>query len=620
MQPSQSAHQITKKALFGMRARAAENKMLGEHFPGTRPGKVDPVALDSFRRIRKELPQMSMPQLIDSTKGALRAIDQAQAQEAQQAEQGMHGLRNQMSPGYRYTYQKPQPSAPAPLRGALPPTERENSRLVQQQIAYNNQNPVMYASSSPATEQQSELAAAGRGYHSVDSTGAVRYSPASSQQPQAQPDYEQAKANLLRMNPNLGIAGHADNTRFINHLKTQYGDNYREQMQKDPGLLSKAYSSMNPTNQNQLVSTAPSLPKAAQDCLVDFQDREEEEHFRKTAEALGVPVEQAEMHLCALKSTKLAADRSSAFMNHMRKELLKLSAETSNCMYSTQEIVKITESPENFQKAAMLEAGMFFKGLADALVKAGKDESFLEGILKEAEDFSEAVGAALPSADSSPLKDIASTIGEGARKMLDQTKLQGGNIVDTASEGLGGLGKALGEGAQQTKDLGKSLLDTTKETAGRIGEKLPAAKDQLAATAQEGLKRGKDFLANITSPLTNEDDRHQIVPGMGNQFIGAAGGALLSALLGGQLGLRGPAAWLVPLLGGAAGYHYLPKLMNMWKDAPGTGVNATPAPVGNYYQRNPLVPVQVNQPDASNPQTSASPLAQQQFNFNQKAI
>ena len=367
---------------------------------------------------------------------------------------------------------------------------------------------------------------------------------------------------------------------------------------------------MNRGNQNQMKPNNLTLPKSAQTNATDFYSRAQEDSFRKAASLFGIPEEKTELYLCDLKSTKKASDQSLAFMNYMRKELLKLSAQTNNHTYSTQEIVKITESPENFQKAAMLEANMFFEGLSAALLKEGKDQSFLHGMLKQAEEFSEAIGAT----PANPSAELLGTLGAGAKNVINSIKTKGQDVLNALKGGTESTGKAVG-------DMGNSALNAAKETASNAAPQVAPAVEQAKKEVGTLFDKGTNFIKNITKPLTNEDDRHQIIPGMGNQFIGAAGGALLSALLGGQLGLKGPAAWLVPLLGGAAGYHYLPKLMNMWKDAPGTGVNATPAPVGNYYQRNPLVPVQVNQPDASNPQTSASPLAQQQqFNFNQKTI
>lgn len=87
-----------------------------------------------------------------------------------------------------------------PLRGALSSRERDYDRIVQEQIAYNNQNPVNYATSRPATDTQKQRAQAGLGHHTIDSTGrGVRYnSPetqtalAPAQAQQSTPGYTQS--------------------------------------------------------------------------------------------------------------------------------------------------------------------------------------------------------------------------------------------------------------------------------------------------------------------------------------------------------------------------------------------------------------------------------------------
>jgi hypothetical protein len=71
-------------------------------------------------------------------------------------------------------------------------------------------------------------------------------------------------------------------------------------------------------------------------------------------------------------------------------------------------------------------------------------------------------------------------------------------------------------------------------------------------------------------------NRNQLIPGMGNNWTGAMGGALLASIIGREMGLEGPMAALLPLLGGVAGYQGLPGLMNTWRDPKGVGANAIP--------------------------------------------
>lgn len=72
------------------------------------------------------------------------------------------------------------------------------------------------------------------------------------------------------------------------------------------------------------------------------------------------------------------------------------------------------------------------------------------------------------------------------------------------------------------------------------------------------------------------EDRNRILPFMGNNWTGGVGGALLGSVIANELGLDGPAGWLLPLLGGVAGYNYLPGMVNSFKDPLGQGVNAVP--------------------------------------------
>lgn len=482
--------------------------------------------------------------------------------------------------------------------------------------------------------------------------------------------YEQAKSDLLKMNPNLGIAGHADNTNFINSLKSSYGDNYREHLQQNPQLLAQHYSSMQPQNTSQSVtsgaanpnpsptpatpagvtpsmpiknspftmsgssiaspgsstitpgtgqinpastnSTPPpmSAPKTARDSSTELLDHESQDTFRKTASMFGLSEYAVEEALHEITKEKTASTEEGRFMNYLREELFKMAKDMGDhCPYSPKELSLISSSAENFQKAAMTEAQSFWTGLSEDLLKRGRDESFLEGILKAAGDFSEEVGL---EADPSALGGgILSTLGEGAKKLMETGKEHGTEALQGLQQGASGLGdaaKAVGQSlvpaaqnagqalgstakavGQAASSAGSEILDTAKETAGRLKEQAGPAMDKLKENAGKALDKGKNAFKDLTSSLTPEDDRHQIIPGVGNHYLGAAGGALLSALMGGQMGLTGPASWLVPLLGGAAGYHYLPKLMNMWKDQPGTGTKAISPEAASFNRQNPIM-------------------------------
>ena len=71
-------------------------------------------------------------------------------------------------------------------------------------------------------------------------------------------------------------------------------------------------------------------------------------------------------------------------------------------------------------------------------------------------------------------------------------------------------------------------------------------------------------------------DRNRILPFAGNQWVGAAGGYMLAHAIATELGVSGPAAMILALLGGAAGYKFLPSMVNQYSDPRGYGVNKTP--------------------------------------------
>jgi hypothetical protein len=86
-----------------------------------------------------------------------------------------------------------------------------------------------------------------------------------------------------------------------------------------------------------------------------------------------------------------------------------------------------------------------------------------------------------------------------------------------------------------------------------------------------------------------QGDRHRVVPFMSNKTTGAIGGALLSMMMAREMGLSGPAAFLAPVLGGLAGHHFLPQMMNKWKDPYGSGANQMNPFAAGYNRQNPYI-------------------------------
>jgi hypothetical protein len=143
------------------------------------------------------------------------------------------------------------------LRGALSPRERENDRIIQEQIAYNNRNPVDYASSRPATDTQQKNMQAGLGYHSIDSTGGgVRYSPQTAQTASA-PAQPNAKGYTQAIGPALSPASEG----YDYPIGPTQPDNFKGEMSGGGSYM--ASNSLSNLGQN-LTGNQPSMsPPAA---------------------------------------------------------------------------------------------------------------------------------------------------------------------------------------------------------------------------------------------------------------------------------------------------------------------------------------------------------------------
>jgi hypothetical protein len=113
-----------------------------------------------------------------------------------------------------------------------------------------------------------------------------------------------------------------------------------------------------------------------------------------------------------------------------------------------------------------------------------------------------------------------------------------------------------------------------------------------------GMYGGKKMLNSLglgdASPSVDSSglrgDRHRVVPFMSNKATGAIGGALLAMLIAREMGLEGGAGLIAPILGGIAGYNYLPEMMNKWKDPYGSGANRMNPFAAAYNRANPFIP------------------------------
>jgi hypothetical protein len=81
-------------------------------------------------------------------------------------------------------------------------------------------------------------------------------------------------------------------------------------------------------------------------------------------------------------------------------------------------------------------------------------------------------------------------------------------------------------------------------------------------------------------------DRHNILPFMSNRHLGALGGVIGGKMLADSAGLDGASSYILPALGMLGGYNGLPRLMNHYKDAPGTGVHSVHPLVKAYNKQH----------------------------------
>ncbi len=162
-------------------------------------------------------------------------------------------------------------------------------------------------------------------------------------------------------------------------------------------------------------------------------------------------------------------------------------------------------------------------------------------------------------------------------------------------------GKAMGYGL--TGALGGSMLGPLGTVAGglggaalgglgvggaALGTGAAAAAGTYGAGKVLGLW-GKDKATDLSGAPT---DRNRAIPMLKNNWTGGVGGLIVASLLANQLGLQGPMAWIVPLLGGVLGYNYFPQLMNKWKDPYGYGANAVSGGAAFQNAASPITPRQ----------------------------
>lgn len=271
------------------------------------------------------------------------------------------------------------------------------------------------------------------------------------------------------------------------------------------------------------------------------------------------------------------------YLGYLRAELYKRAAELGeDCPYTSDQIDNITSSAEAFEKAAQEEAQCVWAGIEDTLRKEGADQDFIEGFKKEAfigpvfrgvATGGRALGRMIgrgSRAAAGAVGNAAGRLGTAGMRGLDHA-MWGSAIGGLAGGVPGMLAGGLGGLAGGTLGYGKAGL---------------LAGGALGAGTYYGAKNMFGDAGKDTTGLAA--NRNRALPVASNKLTGTIGGALLGSLLANEMGMSGSSAWLMPVLGGLAGHHHLPDLMNKWKDPYGYGVNAISAPAAQMNRAMPL--------------------------------
>ena len=119
---------------------------------------------------------------------------------------------------------------------------------------------------------------------------------------------------------------------------------------------------------------------------------------------------------------------------------------------------------------------------------------------------------------------------------------------------------------------------------------LKEASEKAAFDGVSTWSKIKDVLKGSQAPDSTgaPANRHPIVPGLANKWLGGLLGMGLGHMVNNEIGPDGPLGLALPILGAYAGHKYLPHVMNRWKDAYGSGVNQVHPGVASMNRQNPI--------------------------------
>jgi hypothetical protein len=239
--------------------------------------------------------------------------------------------------------------------------KRQRDRAYQAAGVDPNNPPANFSGYAPPSNEQQELNAPAPASSQPDSPAPAAQQANSTPAPQQAQNtgtYNQAIQQLLKTNPALGQAGSEDNTRFINDLKSQFGENYKSVLQNDPSKLTEI------ANKYQ----APAAPQQAP--AAPAKQTYTPSHYERGAQVLSQGIRNGTI-------TPAQAQESLARMPEAERQRASM--------------IMAGGSPESVNaymtpKTGELNSRMYkLAGFIDMLEKEGANEDFILGFLKEAE-------------------------------------------------------------------------------------------------------------------------------------------------------------------------------------------------------------------------------------------
>lgn len=291
-----------------------------------------------------------------------------------------------------------------------------------------------------------------------------------------------------------------------------------------------------------------------------------------------------------LKQSSL--EKEARYLKHLENQLRALNKK-SNSPLEEAEILEITKSAESFNKYFQEESRSVWNGMLEELKKQGANQSFIEGMQKEASAarifaalanpfkrfgrFMKGSRGKAPAAAASQAAQAAAPAAQAAQAAASPSSGGFEKIRFSPTKGMAGLGTGALTGAMLGGVPGALIGGGIGGTVGLLGPVGGGAAilGGLGYGGYRGLKATGLLGQGDDRDMTGElEDRNRLVPMLSNQFLGGAGGAILGKLIASEAGLQGgPMGLLAPVLGGIAGYNYLPQMMNKWKDPVGVGAN-----------------------------------------------